>query len=207
MRRHWQYLKYVIRHKWYVFWEGIKLGPPHWWQWPFWIITLILHDWDKFKPDEWFAYRRRYFGNGTYQQQIDKALEEDNYQMAWHLHQKRNKHHWQWWTTSKEDGTYRLLELKPYYLYEMVADWMGMAKTLRKPDYQLWYVQNYERIHLHPESRKRVDELLDVQFTKDELEKAAMIADLESWTIKTYEEAALHRRRSASIRAAQKVVS
>ncbi len=40
MKRHINYFKYVVRHKWFVFLAGIKLGVP--------IMSLIIHDWDKF---------------------------------------------------------------------------------------------------------------------------------------------------------------
>jgi len=36
MRRHWQYLKYVFRHKWFVLLAGIKLGVP--------LLQLVFHD-------------------------------------------------------------------------------------------------------------------------------------------------------------------
>lgn len=53
MKRHFAYLKYVLRHKYFVFREGLKLGVP--------ILSLILHDWDKFLPDEWFPYARTFY--------------------------------------------------------------------------------------------------------------------------------------------------
>jgi len=85
MRRHWNYLKYVLRHKWFVFREGCKLGVP--------LLILICHDWDKFLPDEWFPYARTFYapnGEKRYAESIEFA-------QAWAKHQQRNKHHWQWW--------------------------------------------------------------------------------------------------------------
>lgn len=87
MRRHWAYLKYVLRHKWFVLVAGLRLGVPLW--------MLILHDWDKFLPDEWFPYARCFYKpDGT--KQYDETQE---FAHAWMLHQHRNKHHWQWWVT------------------------------------------------------------------------------------------------------------
>lgn len=155
MRRHWQYLKYVLRHKWYVLLAGVRLGVP--------LVTLILHDWDKFMPDEWFAYRRRYFGDGDYQSQINEALEDPRYQMAWHLHQKRNKHHWQWWMTPKDDGTFRLLPMSDKYRREMLADWKGAGRAITgRDDTANWYRANYDNIQLHPETRLWIDMELGV---------------------------------------------
>ena len=84
MRRHWQYLKYVLRHKWFVFQAGLKIGVP--------IFILIFHDWDKFLPDEWFPYARTFYksnGEKHYENSIEFAR-------AWMKHQHRNKHHWQY---------------------------------------------------------------------------------------------------------------
>lgn len=54
MQAHWKYLKYVIRHKWYVFLACRSIGVS-WWQ-------SIVHDWTKFLPREWFAYVRYFYG-------------------------------------------------------------------------------------------------------------------------------------------------
>jgi hypothetical protein len=85
MKRHWQYLKYVLRHKWYVLLAGIGLRVP--------LHILLLHDWDKFLPDEWFPYARTFYApDGTKQ-----YIESVEFARAWMLHQHRNKHHWQYW--------------------------------------------------------------------------------------------------------------
>jgi hypothetical protein len=85
MARHWQYLKYVLRHKWFVLLAGMREGVPLW--------MLILHDWDKFMPDEWIPYARTFYkpdGTKQYVESVDFAY-------AWMKHQHRNKHHWQYW--------------------------------------------------------------------------------------------------------------
>lgn len=85
MKAHWQYLKYVMRHKWFVFWAGLELGVP--------LLILLLHDWDKFMPDEWGAYVRTFYApDGTKQYKPGPA-----FAAAWKAHQKRNKHHYQYW--------------------------------------------------------------------------------------------------------------
>lgn len=104
MRAHWIYLKYVLRHKWFVFLECLKLGVPLW--------IAIFHDWDKFMPDEWFAYVNYFHGEKIphpTQQVLDpktggfvpKIVTPDDIQEAWdqalNLHYKRNRHHWQFY--------------------------------------------------------------------------------------------------------------
>lgn len=85
MRRHWSYLKYVLRHKWYVFWACMEHGVPIW--------IAILHDWDKFLPDEWFPYARTFYKPNGEKQYVESV----EFANAWMLHQHRNKHHWQYW--------------------------------------------------------------------------------------------------------------
>jgi hypothetical protein len=90
MMRHIEYLKYVLRHKWHVFQASRKLQIP--------FLMALFHDWDKFLPDEWFAYAKTFYawdGTKQYEESIDFAT-------AWMKHQHRNKHHWQYWC--KVDG-------------------------------------------------------------------------------------------------------
>lgn len=92
MRRHWQYLKYVLRHKWFVFKACLQLGVPLW--------IALLHDWDKFLPDEWFPYARTFYApDGT--KQYDESV---YFARAWMKHQHRNRHHWQYWLFLEPDA-------------------------------------------------------------------------------------------------------
>ncbi len=161
MKQHWQYLKYVMRHKWFVLLAGLKLDVPLW--------TLLLHDWDKFLPDEWFAYRRRFSEDGGYQEQIDKASLDPRYRMAWHLHQKRNKHHWQWWLTPREDGLFRLLPMSDKYRREMLADMRGTGRASTGGDNILeWYQSNKDKMQLHPDTRLWIEEQLGISADEQE---------------------------------------
>lgn len=85
MRRYTEYLKYVLRHKWFVFQECLKLGVPLW--------IAILHDWDKFLPDEFIPYAKTFYKPDGSKQYIESM----DFAHAWMLHQHRNKHHWQYW--------------------------------------------------------------------------------------------------------------
>lgn len=122
MKAHLQYAWYIIRHKWYVFVECCKLGIP-------WLG--IIHDWTKLTLREWTPYVRFFYG-GPYpteeQAQIEanKALVlvgvmlhlrtkeevQRDFDIAWLYHQKRNRHHWQWWllTTDQPGGDWKLGE-------------------------------------------------------------------------------------------------
>jgi len=114
LRAHLLYLRYVLRHKWFVFVAGLFTGAPLW--------RLIVHDWSKFTPSEWFAYARFFYGKPRAENPVYSAGVADRYAMdrerrqhafdvAWLHHQKRNKHHWQYWVLmedSPEGGRYAL---------------------------------------------------------------------------------------------------
>jgi hypothetical protein len=141
MKRHWQYLKYILRHKWYVFLAACNLGIP---------LLGILHDWSKFKPAEWLPYARTFYNKDG-----SKRYEEyPEFTAAWLHHQKRNKHHWQYWMVTWDRGTTECLPMPDKYRKEMLADWIGAGRALGKPSISGWYVANQDRIKLHPETRE-----------------------------------------------------
>lgn len=147
MKRHWQYLKYVLRHKWFVLQAGLSLDKPV----PIWM--LILHDWDKFLPDEWLPYARCFYKpDGSKQYDETPA-----FNMAWNAHQKRNKHHWQYWMITWDRGTTECLPIPDVYRREMLADWIGAGKAMGKPDTIRWYSDNRDKMKLHPDTRAWMD--------------------------------------------------
>jgi hypothetical protein len=96
-----KYLKTLLRHKWFVFVEACKLGIP---------LLGVLHDLSKFLPDEFIPYARYFNGEYPDQEKADliwrhryvritltKEKVERDFNLAWLKHQRRNKHHWQWW--------------------------------------------------------------------------------------------------------------
>jgi hypothetical protein len=146
MRRHWQYLKYVLRHKWFVFKACLQLGVPLW--------IAIFHDWDKFLPSEWFPYARTFYApDGTKQYQENEA-----FTVAWNQHQKLNKHHWQYWLITWDRGETEALPMPDVYRREMLADWRGAGQALGFPDTLKWYLNNKDKIKLHPDTRAWLEE-------------------------------------------------
>lgn len=140
--RHWEYFKYVIRHKWFVFWAGLSLGVPIW--------RLIIHDWDKFMPSMWGAYARCFYTiEGTKQYKPD-----DDFWRTWNGHQKRNRHHWQYYVLIKDGGELELLPMLDADRREMLADWTGAGRALGKPFIWRWYDENRDKIMIHPDTRQ-----------------------------------------------------
>lgn len=129
---HWQYLKYVIRHKIYVWQAGRMLGVSP--------ITLLMHDMSKFLPSEWFPYVNYFYAGSKYS---DKSA----FDRAWLLHQKRNKHHWQYWILREDNGNTIALDMTEKYVKEMIADWYGAGMAINgSEDVKKWYRENYNKV-------------------------------------------------------------
>jgi len=162
-----KYLRYLIRHKYYVGIECFKRGL---------IYQGIFHDFDKFFPDEFFPYTNHFFGknrnikegrNSTgYYKPTDTG--DKDFDFAWLLHQKRNKHHWQWWTLPEDIEGLKILEIPLKYKLEMLCDWIGAGKAQgyfpNKNDplseTKKWYIVNGNKLQFAPDTRQWFDRLL-----------------------------------------------
>lgn len=143
--KHLKYGWYVIRHKWFVLVSGRKTGAPLW--------RLIIHDWTKFLPSEWFPYVERFYGSS------DSPNVTSDFLKAFRLHESRNPHHWQHWTRGMEEGSARPM---PHgFVKEMVADWIGAGRAQGKGnDVNDWYKANRKKMILHPDTCKEVESIL-----------------------------------------------
>lgn len=146
--RHYQYGRYVFRHKFFVFQECLKLNVNLW--------IAITHDWDKFLPGEWLPYARTFYQPDG-QQQYNP---EHGFAVSWNHHQKRNKHHWQYWYITWDTGDSECLPMPDVYRREMLADWRGAGRAIGMPDTKAWYEQNKQRMHLHPDTRIWIEQQL-----------------------------------------------
>lgn len=169
---YWQYLRYVVRHKWFVLIECCKLGIP-------WLG--LIHDLSKILPDELIPYTNHFYGpnshhkDGSHQpKEIKTGRDETGYykptdtgdlafDFAWLLHQKRNRHHWQWWVLPEDSGGIKVLEMSDRYRKEMLADWRGAGKAQGTPNVQVWYHKNYARMTLHEKTRAWVEAQLGMK--------------------------------------------
>lgn len=160
MRKHLLYLRYLLRHKLFVFQAGLKTGAPIW--------RLIIHDWSKFLPSEWIPYVEKFYGRkpeeiaaeyeakrrgifaemgyekAVKQIEVDlKYTRDHNFNVAWLKHQHRNPHHWQHWVLAEDNPSKRLetpqtsgtprafpLPMPLNFVREMVADWAGAGRAI-----------------------------------------------------------------------------
>lgn len=156
MKKHFLYLKTLLRHKWFVFLEACKLGIP---------ILGIIHDISKFLPDEFIPYARFFYGE---YEELEKEVVKECFDRAWLKHQHRNKHHWQYWLLMNDSGgaikfpekSFKQVEPQDMplrYLTEMIADWRGAGRAYGNPDTKEWYLKNRDKIILHPVSQILVE--------------------------------------------------
>ena len=133
------YFKYMIKHKWLVALECFKMGL--YWQ-------GITHDLSKFLPSEAIPYAKFYNSNKR------NKTEEDSieFHYAWNLHQKRNKHHWNYWI-SILDGEIKPLPMPEKYVRELVCDWAVLGKIFGLPP-KAYYEKNKHKIMFHEETEK-----------------------------------------------------
>ena len=155
-----KYLSYVLRHKWFVFIACCRMGIP--WQ-------GIIHDISKFLPGEFIPYARFFYSN-PFNPKRNKTgyckltdTGDKAFDFAWLLHQKRNKHHWQWWVLPEDSGGVKVFPMPLKYRKEMLADWIGAGKAQGKPDTKAWYEANNDKMQLHPETRKWIETMLGVR--------------------------------------------
>lgn len=160
---HWHNLKYIVRHKWFVSRECCRLGIP-------WLG--VIHDWSKLLPDEWWAYARFFYASGM--PRLAVALRQcpgytgptaesvkAAFDLAWLKHQKRNKHHWQYWVLINDTEDTQYLPMPERYIREMVADWRG-ASAARGADARDWWAAHGYKVMMNENSLRRFRELLGV---------------------------------------------
>ncbi len=158
MKRYINYLKYVLKHKIYVFIECWKYGI---------IWRGLVHDLPKFYPVEFIPYMKHFYNkdgskivrrdkSGFYKPTDDN---DEDFKKAWHSHFTSCPHHWQWWIIPEHDEMVPL-EMSEKYVLEMVADWKGAAKAIGTGTAQSWYKINKNKMILHPNTRRKVEILL-----------------------------------------------
>lgn len=159
LRGHYLYLQYLVRHKWYVFIECLRLGL---------IWRGITHDLSKFRVSEWSPYVNYFYPKQKKVERRDSSgyykptdTGDPAFNFAWLLHQKRNNHHFQWWILVEDEGRTKVLPMSNIARKEMLADWRGAGRAQGfGNNTHRWYVKNHRKMQLHPETREWVEEIL-----------------------------------------------
>lgn len=157
-----KYLWYVIKHKWFVFLECLKYGL---------IWRGLVHDWHKLLPDELIPYANFFYGEKRKQTRDETGYYKPTdtgdkaFDFAWLLHQKRGRHHWQYWILpTAEDIRYKVLDMPDVYLKEMLCDWRGAGRAQGTPDVLNWYRTNKDKLVLSEYSRLWIENELGYLF-------------------------------------------
>jgi len=156
VKAHLQYAQYVLRHKWFVFKEACRLGIP-------WLG--IVHDWSKLLPSEWIPYTNFFYCKPSPRDETGYYKPTDTgdraFDFAWLLHQKRNKHHWQWWVLPEDEGGQKIMPMADKYRREMLADWRGASRAQgHGGKVREWYEKHKHKMLLHPETRDWIEHQL-----------------------------------------------
>jgi len=149
MNKYWNYFKYILEHKKNVGIECIKMRM---------YLHAITHDLSKFLPSEFFPYARFFFATDrtkNYKQSDESNLD---FQNGWLFHQKRNKHHWNYWVSITRKDEIMPLPMPKKYVKQMIADWKGMSRKFGGDPFE-YYNKNKRQMILHPETIKSIEEI------------------------------------------------
>lgn len=145
MKRYKSYFKYVLLHKWYVLVAMCRLGGS--------VRQALLHDLSKFRPSEFVIYAKTFFtaeGKRSY-------AKYPSFDEAWNHHQKRNKHHWEYWIVIKKDS-FVPLDIPDEYLTEMVADMLAVSRLNNGYwGVREYYTQNMDKFLMTEYTRMRLE--------------------------------------------------
>ena len=145
-KMYWKYLKYVLEHKKNVGIECLKMGL---------FLHAITHDLSKFRLSEFVPYARFFYSKDRYNSYKKSDEDDPNFEKGWNHHQKRNKHHWNYWVSITEEYGPVPIEMPMKYVKQMIADWNGMSRKFggSTKDY---FGKNRERMILHPKTIERI---------------------------------------------------
>lgn len=148
MRATLKYAWLTIKHKYFVLIAGVSVGAP--------LLQLVFHDLSKLGHKELKHYGRQFFG---------AADDPDGFISCWIHHQNHNPHHWEYWiprtghnrcTPPYPDN--QPIPMSENYALEMLADWFGASRAYEgkwpKPGDWPWLQKNFEKIVVHPNTRK-----------------------------------------------------
>lgn len=148
--KHFQYLRYLLKHKWYVAVECVKHGL---------YFHAFAHDLSKFRPSEWFPYVEYFYGALGKGEAVQLSFD-----LAWLKHQHRNRHHYQHWVLLEDEGQTKALLIPDKAIVQMACDWIGASKAIRGKNATA--VEWYEKVRKNMESfmdnlsRKKFEQLI-----------------------------------------------
>ena len=150
MKMYWNYLKYIIEHKKNVFIEAWKMGL---------YFHAFTHDLSKFRPSEFIPYAKFFYDTKRDKNYKKSDETNENFQKGWVFHQKRNKHHWNYWVSVTRKNEIIPLEMPEKYVKQMIADWNGMSRKFGGNTRE-YYEKNKDEMILHQKTIEKIENLL-----------------------------------------------
>ena len=150
MKMYWQYFKYIVEHKWNVGIECFKKGM---------IIHAITHDISKFLPSEFLPYAKFFYSTNRTKKYKQSDETKADFQKGWCFHQKRNKHHWNYWVSVTRINEIIPIPMPEKYIKQMIADWNGMSRKFGGSTEE-YYIKNRNNMILHKETTKLIEGIL-----------------------------------------------
>jgi hypothetical protein len=105
----------------------------------------------KFRPSEFIPYARFFYRTDRSKNYKVSDETDDDFQKGWNLHQKRNKHHWNYWVSVTRKYEIVPLPMPKKYVHQMICDWRGMSRRFGGTWIE-YYQKNRESFILHPDT-------------------------------------------------------
>lgn len=161
MSKYWTYFKYILEHKKFVFIECWKEGL-------YW--HAFTHDNSKLRLSEFIPYAKFFMAKNRAKGNYNIRDEFDpNFLKGWMLHQKRNKHHWNYWICVNRKNEIIPMPMPLKYIKQMVCDWRAMSRKFGGTP-QSYYVGMKARFILHPETTKQLEIKLGLWHKHEQLD-------------------------------------
>lgn len=140
----------------------------------------LLHDLSKYSPTEFLVGCRYYQGNRS---PNNAEREATGYSKAWLHHKGRNKHHYEYWidySTKEIKGGMAPAPMPKKYVVEMLMDRIAACKIYNGKSYTtkdplIYYSKGKEHAPIHPDTKKLLEELLNMLAEKGEEETVSYI--------------------------------
>jgi len=153
MKKYWKYFWYVVEHKKNVGIECLKTRQ---------FIHALTHDLSKFLPSEFIPYANFFFETNRYDDYKKLDEKNKNFQKGWYYHQKRNKHHWNYWVSITRRDEIIPMKMPIKYIRQMIVDWNGMSRKFGG-DTVSYFLKNKDGMILHEETIKKINNILNIK--------------------------------------------
>ena len=154
MKKYIEYLKYIIEHK-------KNVGIECWNHGLYW--HAITHDLSKFLPSEFIPYAMFFYSKNRTKVYKQSDENDENFLKGWNLHQKRNKHHWNFWVSVTRKNEIVPLPMPTKYIKQMICDWRGMSRKFGG-NWIDYYNNNKHNFILHELTKLRIQGLINEKY-------------------------------------------